>query len=105
MSAFDMLKAIAGGNPNFADELLEAQLETAKRMILNFCHLDSLPTELEAVQATLATHLLNRMGQEGSKSCSEGGISTSFDDLLTADIKSQLYAFRRFPKAVVSDAD
>lgn len=105
MSALDTLKAFAGSNPNFTDEILSAQLETAKRMILNFCHLDELPVALETVQVTLALHLLNRMGQEGSKSYSEGGISHSFDDLLTADVKSQLYAFRKLPKAVVSDAD
>lgn len=100
MEKVDYIKALSGNNPNFTDDVIEVQLETAKNMILNFCHIKDVPEELNSVQVQLALKLLNRMGQEGSLSYSEGGTSLSFDELLTKDIKAQLYAYR-IPKGAV----
>lgn len=95
MDKMDKLAILAGNNPNFTVEILEIQLAFAEREILNFCHIDSLPAELDYVQIQIALKLLNRMGQEGTNSYAEGGVSQSFDNILTEDIKRQLYAFRK----------
>ena len=95
MQLLDNLKLLTGNNPNFTDDILSFHLEGAKNTILNYCHLENVPVELEHVQIEIALKRLNRMGQEGSENYSEGGISQSFDDVLTKDIKSQLHAFRK----------
>ena len=79
------------------EHLRETLLELSKQDILNFCHIEELPAELEDVQLKIAVKYYNRMGQEGSSSYSEGGKSQSFEDLFTPDIKRQLYRFRRLP--------
>ena len=89
------LALLLGENPNFTDDLLYLQLDMAERAILNFCHIDTLPEELGNVQVSIALKMCNRMGQEGSKSYSEGGASQSYDEILTPDIKSQLYGYRK----------
>lgn len=95
MDKKEKLSVLAGNNPNFTDECLTFQLESAENMILNFCNIDSMPERLENVQLQLALKLLNRMGAEGSTSYSEGGQTQSFDDVLTPDILKQLYPFRK----------
>lgn len=95
MDLLNKLQQLCGENQNFTEEILTIQLEAAKCDILNYCHIDSVPPGLEQVQLGLALKRLNRMGQEGSKSYSEGAVSAAFDGYLTDDVKAQLQAFRK----------
>lgn len=95
MALTETLRGLCNENANFTDAILDFQLEAAGNDILNYCHIENVPKELEHVQIELALKRLNRMGQEGSKSYSEGGMSGSFDEYLTDDIKAQLRKFRK----------
>ena len=84
--------------PEEKDEnMLNMLLERAGRTICNFCNIESVPDELEDVKIDIAVKIYNRMGQEGSTSYSEGGKSQSFGDILSADVKRELYRFRKLP--------
>ena len=79
-------------NEAFLDELFQM----ARDKILNFCHIEELPPELENMQFEIAIKIYNRIGMEEAKSFSEGGQSTQFDDLINDNMKQELYRFRRF---------
>lgn len=83
--------------PECDEALATALTEDGAECIKNFCHIDDVPQELIGVQANIALKYYNRMGQEGSKSYSEGGKAQSFDEILTPDIKRVLYGYRRLP--------
>lgn len=93
MTAAERFSALLGEEIN--DALAGVLLDEAKQIIINFCHLETMPPGLEGAQARLAVKAYNRMGQEGSASYSEGGKSQSFDALLDADLRRELYAYRK----------
>ena len=81
--------------PEEKDEnLLNMLLERAGKTICNFCKIKNVPEELEDVQIDIAVKLYNRMGQEGSTSYGEGGKSQAFGDILSSDVRKELYRFR-----------
>ena len=73
---------------------LDSFLERAKSVICNYCHIDSVPEQLEDLQVDLALKFYNRWGQEGSSSYSEGGKSQTFEEILSPDVRRQLYKYR-----------
>ena len=95
MTTIEKIKLLV---PEEKDEnILNMLLDRAGKTICNFCNIKSVPEELENVQTDIAVKLYNRMGQEGSTSYSEGGKSQSFDDILSADVRRELYRFRVLP--------
>lgn len=76
-------------------EARELFLNMAKNDILNFCNIEGVSPGLEDVLIKIALKYYNRWGKEGALSYSEGGQSQAFDDILTPDIKSSLYAYRK----------
>ena len=81
--------------PDCDDNVREAFLGMAERDILNFCNIESVPAGLEDVQLRIAMKYYNRWGKEGATAYTEGGQSQTFDDILTTDIKENLYAYRK----------
>ena len=94
MELRDKFRMFTGKNENydFVDEILDM----AKGKILNFCHIEEIPSELVNMQLEIAIKIYNRLGREEAKSFSEGGQSTQFDDLINENMKQELYRFRRF---------
>lgn len=95
MTATEKIKLLIPEESN--DSMLDLVLERAEKTILNFCHIDTIPYELEDVKVDIAVKIYNRIGQEGSTSYSEGGKSQSFGDILSADVRKELYRFRVLP--------
>lgn len=81
------------------DALLTNCLNDAEELILDYTHLDTVPTRLLRTQVELAIIAYNKLGNEGQKSYSEGGISISFEDV-PESIYKKLRAFRVLPKVV-----
>lgn len=70
-------------------------LEDSKNDILHYCNLDELPDSLIGVQVDLAVKRFNRMGAEGEASRDEGGVKHSFGNMIDADVKKVLRAYRK----------
>lgn len=75
------------------DELLCDMLADANALILSFTNRAEMPPALERAQCALAAALYNRLGMEGERSRSEGGVSMTVDTL-PGDIVAQLLPYR-----------
>lgn len=78
---------------NVPDELLLGLLEDAGRAICACTRRDLVPDALEGVQLQLAAIYFNRMGMEGEKAHSEGGVSRTAQGM-PEDIAMQLRPWR-----------
>lgn len=74
-------------------DLLCDLLADANALILGFTNRTEMPPALERVQCALAATLYNRLGMEGERSRSEGGVSITVDTL-PGDIVAQLLPYR-----------
>ena len=95
MTTIEKMKLLIPEEKN--ENILNMLLERAGKTICNFCNIKSVPDELEDVKVDIAVKLYNRMGQEGSTSYGEGGKSQSFGDILSSDVRKELYRFRVMP--------
>lgn len=95
MTTIEKMKLLIPEEKN--ENILNMLLERAGKTICNFCNIKSVPDELEDVKVDIAVKLYNRMGQEGSTSYGEGGKSQSFGDILSSDVRKELYKFRVLP--------
>lgn len=75
------------------DELLTDLVADASALMLAYMGREEMPSALEGVQCHLAAVLYNRLGMEGERSRSEGGVSITVDTL-PADIAAQLIPWR-----------
>lgn len=75
------------------DELLTDLLADANALMLSYMNRQELPEALEGVQCQLAVMLYNRMGMEGERTRSEGGVNMTVD-ALPEDILCQLRPYR-----------
>ena len=73
--------------------LLNDLLDAAAAAICAYTGRDEVPAALEGAQLELAAVSYNRMGMEGERSHSEGGVSRSAEDLPEA-LRRQLNPFR-----------
>ncbi len=80
------------------DALLKDLIEGATRDVLNYTRRKTLPEELESTVVKLAKNAYARIGAEGESTHTEGGVSRTYTDELSADIKAVL---NRFIKARV----
>ena len=80
------------------DTILQDLLEGATRTVLNYTRRKTLPEELKSMVVKLAKNAYARIGAEGESVHSEGGVSRTYTDELSADIKAEL---NRFIKARV----
>ena len=81
------------------DELLMIYLEDAKHLVLNMINDIEVPMLLNNVLIDLAVSQFNRMGNEGIKSYSEGGISVSYTDCdMSPDLRKQILKYRKLPR-------
>jgi hypothetical protein len=80
------------------DDLLLMYLDDAKYLVLGLINDKEVPILLNNVLIDLAVIQYNRMGNEGIKSYSEGGISVSFEESIPADLKKQILKFRKLPR-------
>ena len=75
------------------DALLCDLLADAHALMLAYTGRDTLPPALTGVQCQLAAILYNRLGMEGERQRSEGGVAITVDTL-PEDIASQLRPWR-----------
>lgn len=80
------------------DAVLQDLIEGATRTVLNYTRRKTLPEELESMVVKLAKNAYARIGAEGESAHSEGGVSRTYTDELSADTKAEL---NRFIKARV----
>mgnify|MGYP004593862703 CR=1 FL=1 len=80
-------------------EALSRFLSLAVDMICRYCHISREEyfnlADLRTAAFQIACAIYNRRGVEGCGSYSEGGVSQSYDELLTPDIRRQLAPYRR----------
>ena len=75
------------------DELLIDLLADANALMLAYLTRAELPAALENAQCQLAVLLYNRLGMEGERARSEGGVTLTVDTL-PEDVLSQLRPYR-----------
>ena len=77
------------------DALLELLIDMNTQEALSFCNLSQYSSKLEIVILKMCVQSYNRMGSEGATGESFSGISQSYVDGFSDDIKSLLKRFRR----------
>ena len=77
------------------DELIQALLDKADAQICNITNRDSVPEALASCSVDMAIVMYNRRGTEGESDRTEGVLSRTFLDAYPADIREQLYAYRK----------
>lgn len=75
------------------DELLTDLLADANALMLAYLNRAELPAALENAQCQLAVLLYNRLGMEGERARSEGGVTLTVDTL-PEDVLFQLRPYR-----------
>lgn len=75
------------------EELLEELLDEAASFICAYTRRSEVPEGLQEAQVRIACLLFNRMGMEGEKSHSEGGVSRTAE-MLPEDLKRWLNGWR-----------
>ena len=93
MDAYERFRILAGPVDDVG--LIQILLEDSKNDILHYCNLDELPDSLVGIQVSLAVKRFNRMGAEGETARNEGGVNHSFGNLIDADTKRVLNAYRK----------
>ena len=89
-----MLEKLKRRIPDAAnDALLNDLLDAAAAQILAYTGRTALPEALEGAQLALAAMLYNRMGMEGERAHSEGGVSRSAESL-PERLRRQLNPYR-----------
>ena len=94
----NQLKLLLGDTEAENDELLSLLLSRAEQSILTYTRRNVLLPELKYIAVSLALAAYNRMGAEGQKSRTEGGVSRTFEVDIPAEVKTQL---NRYIKARV----
>lgn len=82
------------------DDLLSILLDDAKYYVLNFINDTEVPLLLNNVLVDIAAIQYNKLGNEGVKSYSEGGISVSYSDDIPKELINQMFKFRKLPKVM-----
>ena len=89
-----MLEKLKRRIPDAGDDaLLNDLLDAAAAQILAYTGRTALPEALEGAQLELAAMLYNRMGMEGERAHSEGGVSRSAESL-PERLRRQLNPYR-----------
>ena len=95
----EKLKVLIGDMADTSkDELLLLLINGAVESVLVYTRRTELPKALENTVVKMAAAAYNRIGSEGTQSYSEGCRSYSFNDELSADVKTVL---NRYIKARV----
>lgn len=78
------------------EDKLNTCILDAEDLIKGYCHIETIPLELEVMARKLALRSYNKMGIESSSSYSEGGISTTLVEDITPEDRSVLNRYRIF---------
>lgn len=96
MERLEKLKLILGIEGTEQDDILNYLLQSTERAILNYCHLQALPLEIEDLLVEMAADKYRR--QTGATNIKIGDTSVTFSenkDGIRPEHKAQLNRFRR----------
>ena len=94
MEILERVKILLGDTA--ADEaLLNVLIEDSEQQIKEYCHIDSIPSELDNLTAEMTVLKFNRIGTEGLSGRSYSGESESYIEGIPSDIRTRLNSYRK----------
>lgn len=76
--------------PSVDSNVIELVIEQAQSFVLDYCNLESIPTELNSVLFDMCKQDLNKLKAEGLSSESAGGSTLSYENDYTPNVYKRL---------------
>ena len=91
----EKIKVLLGITDNTKDTLISLYVDMAKEEATSFCQMSEYSTELYNIVIMMVIEKFSKRGNEGLSSTGYSGVSESFKDGYSAEIKSALLAHRK----------
>lgn len=89
------IKLLLGISDNSKDELLQLLIKIAVDNVKSYCHIDSIPDDLNSCICKMVVVDYNKIGSEGLASENYSGAAFSYLPSYSTDIINQLKPYRR----------
>ena len=89
------IKTLLGLTDDTQDSLINALIQNAINEVLNYCHINAFPEELETAVEQMVVYAYNRLETEGSLSTTYSNFSITYAQDYPEAILRQLRPYRR----------